>query len=183
MIVDMSTIGPDAVRRIAAALPPGVALVDAPVGGSTGAAAAGTLRIYAGGADGDLDRVEPVLAALGSVRRCGALGAGAAAKLVLNAAMITAAAGLADALAVAEGTGLDRGDAAALLREGPLGPVAARVLAGDGPPAHFGIALAAKDLDLAVAAAGAELPVVRAARAVLARAVPDADLSALGRQS
>ena len=47
-LVDMSTIGPDAVRDLAAVLPAGVDLVDAPVAGSTGAAEGGTLRIFAG---------------------------------------------------------------------------------------------------------------------------------------
>src|SRR4051794_15024881 len=56
VVVEMSTIGPDAVRAVAAGLPAGVALVDAPVGGSVGAAAAGQLRIFAGGAGADLDR-------------------------------------------------------------------------------------------------------------------------------
>jgi 3-hydroxyisobutyrate dehydrogenase-like beta-hydroxyacid dehydrogenase len=183
VVVDMSTIGPDAVRRVAAGLPAGVALVDAPVGGSVGAAAAGTLRIFAGGADGDLDRVEPVLAALGAVRRCGPLGTGAAVKLVLNTALVTAVAGLADALTVAAAVGLDRAAAVAVLRDSPLGIAAERTLVPGGPAAHFRIALAAKDVDLAVAAAGTALPIAAAARAVLARGVPDEDLSALLREA
>jgi 3-hydroxyisobutyrate dehydrogenase len=183
VIVDMSTIGPDAVRRIAAGLPAGVGLLDAPVAGSTGAAAAGTLRIFVGGADADVERVEPVLAALGSVRRCGGPGAGAAVKLVLNTALVTAVAGLADALAVAEAVGLDREAAVAVLRDGPLGFATERTLVPGGPAAHFSISLAAKDADLAVGAAGAGLPMVAAARAVLAHAVPDDDLSALVRRS
>ncbi|MFD0581851.1 NAD(P)-dependent oxidoreductase [Dactylosporangium darangshiense] len=119
VVVDMSTIGPDAVRRIAAGLPAGVGLVDAPVGGSVGAAAGGTLRIFVGGADGDVERVEPILTALGRVRRCGGPGAGAAVKLVLNTALVTAVAALADALTVAEAVGLDREDAVSVLRDSP----------------------------------------------------------------
>ncbi|MGI5244571.1 NAD(P)-dependent oxidoreductase [Dactylosporangium sp. CA-139066] len=182
VVVDMSTIGPDAVRRIAAGLPAGVALVDAPVGGSTGAAAAGALRIFAGGADADVARVELVLAALGTVRRCGALGTGAAVKLVLNAALVTAVAGLADALTVAAAVGLDREAAVAVLRDGPLGFATERTLAPGAPAAHFRVALAAKDADLAIAAAGPDLPMLAAARTMMARAVPDDDLSALVRR-
>src|SRR4030081_157809 len=39
--IDMSTVGPDTVRSIAAKLPEGVAVVDAPVRGSVDAASAG----------------------------------------------------------------------------------------------------------------------------------------------
>jgi 3-hydroxyisobutyrate dehydrogenase-like beta-hydroxyacid dehydrogenase len=181
-VVDMSTIGPDAVRRIAAGLPDGVTLVDAPVGGSVGAAGSGSLRIFAGGADADLDRVEPVLEALGSVRRCGPLGTGAAVKLVLNTALVTAVAGLADALAVAEAVGLSRADAVEVLRASPLGVAAERTLGPGGSGAHFAVALAVKDVDLArAAAAPAELPIAGAARQVLARAVPTLDLASIVR--
>ena len=45
---EMSTIGPDAVRALAARLPDGVTLVDAPVVGSTDKAEAGELGILAG---------------------------------------------------------------------------------------------------------------------------------------
>src|SRR5262245_57772934 len=41
LVAQMSTIGPDEVRAIAARLPEEVALLDAPVGGSVGAAEAG----------------------------------------------------------------------------------------------------------------------------------------------
>ncbi|GAA4246689.1 hypothetical protein GCM10022255_019310 [Dactylosporangium darangshiense] len=183
VVVDMSTIGPDAVRRIAAGLPAGVGLVDAPVGGSVGAAAGGTLRIFVGGADGDVERVEPILTALGRVRRCGGPGAGAAVKLVLNTALVTAVAALADALTVAEAVGLDREDAVSVLRDSPLAVAAERTLVPGGPAAHFSNALAAKDVDLAIAATGAGLPMAAAARAVLARALPDEDLSTLVRNA
>ena len=104
-LVDMSTIGPDAVRDLAAVLPGGVDLVDAPVAGSTGAAEGGTLRIFAGGTDAALDRVAPVLATLGEVRRCGPSGSGAAMKVVLNTALVTALASLAEVLQVADAVG------------------------------------------------------------------------------
>nr|BFE62639.1 hypothetical protein GCM10020063_071650 [Dactylosporangium thailandense] len=169
VVVEMSTIGPDSVRAVAALLPAGVALVDAPVGGSVGAAAAGTLRILAGGDAADVARVRPVLDALGTVEHRGPLGAGAAAKLVLNAAMITAVAALADVLTIAGAAGLTRPDALELLRNGPLGAAVERA----GAPArgaHFPVALAAKDLGLAIATtrphadAQADVPVAEATR-------------------
>jgi 3-hydroxyisobutyrate dehydrogenase-like beta-hydroxyacid dehydrogenase len=163
-LVEMSTIGPDAVRALATRLPAGVDLVDAPVGGSVGAAASGQLRVLAGGDPAALDRVEPVLSALGAVRRCGGLGAGAAMKLVANTALVTAVAALADTLAVADALGVDRDAALEVVGTGALSGVAGRLGGGSA----FSVALAAKDLDLALRALGtAPAPVARGAAATL----------------
>lgn len=171
-LVEMSTIGPAALAAITRRLPPGVAIVDAPVTGSTGAAAAGTLTILAGGPDEAVTRVEPVLAALGTVRRCGGPGSGAALKLVLNTALVTALTSLADVLAVAEALGVDRAPALEMLATGPLGIAVQRATAGLG---HFAISLAAKDLDLALAGAdrAGDLPLAEAAGARLRGAIAD----------
>jgi 3-hydroxyisobutyrate dehydrogenase-like beta-hydroxyacid dehydrogenase len=107
-LVEMSTIGPQAVRAIAGKLPRGIDMVDAPVAGSTTAAMSGTLTVLAGGSAEVLDRVEPILSNLGTVRRCGELGSGQSLKLVVNTALLTAVAGLADALAVADAVGVAR---------------------------------------------------------------------------
>jgi 3-hydroxyisobutyrate dehydrogenase len=72
---------------------------------------------------------------------------------------------------VAEAVGVDRASALEMLANGPLGIAVQRATAGLG---HFAIDLAAKDLDLALAAAdrGRDLPVAEAAgqrlRAVIA---------------
>ncbi|WP_412540251.1 NAD(P)-dependent oxidoreductase [Longispora sp. K20-0274] len=178
IVVDMSTIGPDAVRDLARRLPPGIDLVDAPVGGSVDAAEAGTLRVFAGGPAPTVDRVAPVLAALGTVRRCGPTGSGAALKLVLNTSLVTGLAALADTLAVAAAVGIDRETALEVLAASPLSGAIAR---GTNTGASFAIALAAKDIDLAIATlGGTPAPVARAAAATL-RAAPDqsADLATL----
>src|SRR5919201_643794 len=47
-LIEMSTVGPEAVRELAERLP-GVPLLDAPVLGSRSEAEAGTLHVYAGG--------------------------------------------------------------------------------------------------------------------------------------
>ncbi|MEV4135311.1 NAD(P)-dependent oxidoreductase [Dactylosporangium sp. NPDC049742] len=176
-LVEMSTIGPDAVRELAAALPAGVDLVDAPVAGSTGAAEGGTLRIFAGGTTTAVDRVAPVLATLGDVRRCGPSGRGAAMKVVLNTALVTALAALAEALQVADDLGVPRADALEALASGPLGNAVQR-LSGK---ARFPVRLAAKDLALSVA--GRDLPVALAAGRHLAAADPSADLSTIAIRS
>ncbi|MFI5916423.1 NAD(P)-dependent oxidoreductase [Dactylosporangium sp. NPDC051541] len=180
-LIEMSTIGPDGIRKVADALPAGVHMIDAPVAGSVGAAAAGTLRILAGGDPAELDRAAPVLAALGSVHHCGPLGRGAAAKLVLNTAVITGLAALADALTVGAAVGIARADALELLGASPLAGLAGR--ASGGPGAAFAVAMAAKDLDLARIAAAAPLPTADGAAERLRRAVADghaeADISVL----
>lgn len=174
-LVDMSTIGPDAVRDLAAVLPAGVDLVDAPVAGSTGAAEGGTLRVFAGGTTAAIDRVAPVLAVLGEVRRCGPSGSGAAMKVVLNTALVTALAALAEALQVAGAVGVPRAEALEALRTGPLGIAVERVLAPRA--AHFAVRLAAKDLALSVG--DRDLPVAVAAGRHLAAADPEADLTTI----
>ena len=55
-VVEMSTIGPQAVADLAGLLP-GVPLVDAPVAGSAGAAESGRLVVLAGGEATAVDRV------------------------------------------------------------------------------------------------------------------------------
>src|SRR5689334_16473717 len=61
LVVEMSTIGTDAVARLRRLLPDGVGLVDAPVLGSTAPARDGTLTVLAGGTEEDLARCEPLL--------------------------------------------------------------------------------------------------------------------------
>jgi 3-hydroxyisobutyrate dehydrogenase-like beta-hydroxyacid dehydrogenase len=168
-LIDMSTVGPDEIRRVAERLPH-VEVLDAPVRGSVGAAEAGSLRIVVGGAEEAFDRWRPVLAAMGEPTRVGPLGAGAAAKLVNNLAGISSIAILAEALALADRLGLDRVAMLEILSTSPIGSVVEtvgdRIERSDHRP-HFKAALAAKDLRLAVEAAashGLDLPVAEAAR-------------------
>lgn len=175
-VIQMSTIGPDEVRAVAGRLPDGVALLDAPVGGSVAAAEAGRLRIFVGGAADVLADAAPVLERLGTVEHHGRVGAGAAVKLVANTGLVTAIAGLRDALTVAESLGVDRRTALDVLRRGPLAGAVERVTT---PGASFAVALAAKDARLA-SRSPASTPALGAALDLM-RAAPDqdADLSAL----
>lgn len=190
VLVEMSTIGPAAVRELV--VPDGVGLVDAPVLGSVAAAASGRLTMLAGG---DVDRALPVLESLGTVRRCGALGGGAAMKLVANTALVTGLAALADTVAVARAVGVEAGAALSVLANGALGGAVSRAGAAG---AAFPIALAAKDLGLVldltsprlvpaaatspglVRAAASSPRLVRAAAAMLREAPdPAADLGTI----
>ncbi|MBM0255597.1 NAD(P)-binding domain-containing protein [Micromonospora sp. 4G55] len=105
-LAEMSTVGPPAVRRLAAMLPDGVGLLDAPVLGSVSEAESGSLRIFVGGPEQLAQQWMPLLGALGSPMHVGPLGAGAAAKLVANSTLFGVLAVLGEALALADGLGL-----------------------------------------------------------------------------
>jgi 3-hydroxyisobutyrate dehydrogenase len=144
VVAQMSTIAPDEVRAAADRL--AVPLLDAPVGGSVGAASSGTLTIFVGGPRAVVDAAEPVLRHLGTIRHCGDIGAASATKLMVNTAMLTALGALRDTLAVARAVGVDRETALDILAAGPLGGAVGRATATG---AAFAIRLAAKDLELA----------------------------------
>jgi 3-hydroxyisobutyrate dehydrogenase-like beta-hydroxyacid dehydrogenase len=109
-VVDTSTIGVDAARRVAARLQPhDVAYVDAPVSGGPAGARARTLAIMYAGDDDACARVEPVLAALSDRRfRVGDRpGLGQAMKLANNFLSATALAATSEAIAFGRSAGLD----------------------------------------------------------------------------
>jgi 3-hydroxyisobutyrate dehydrogenase-like beta-hydroxyacid dehydrogenase len=108
LLIDMSTVGPDAVRSVAARLPHGVGMVDAPVRGSVPEATAGRLAIYVGADQRYFERVAPILAPLGHLYHVGGPGAGAATKVVVNSTLGAAIAAFGEALALGEVLGLDR---------------------------------------------------------------------------
>jgi 3-hydroxyisobutyrate dehydrogenase-like beta-hydroxyacid dehydrogenase len=109
LFVDCSTIGPAATRAIAAQLGEHeLALIDAPVTGSSPKAEDGTLTIMVGGTDGEFERAKPVLDAMGQlIVHAGPLGHGQLVKLINNAVAAVNAATLGQALAVAAKAGAD----------------------------------------------------------------------------
>lgn len=109
LCVDMSTIGPLDTRRIGAALAErGVAMLDAPVTGSSPRAEAGTLTIMAGGAHEQFLRMRPLLEAMGElIVHVGELGQGQMLKLINNTLGAANAAAIAEALLLARATGVD----------------------------------------------------------------------------
>jgi 3-hydroxyisobutyrate dehydrogenase len=109
LVIDMSTIAPSAVKRIAKRLSDhGIGFVDAPVTGSKPRAEDGTLTIMAGGSPEDFDRAKPLFEAMGQlIVHCGPSGHGAMVKLLNNALAATNAAALAQAVDTAERYGLD----------------------------------------------------------------------------
>ena len=125
VFIDMSTVGPETVGDVAARLPEGVSMVDAPVRGSVPQATEGSLDVFVGATDEGFERVRPILESLGDVRHVGGPGSGAAMKLVVNATLGASIVAFGEALALARSLGLDRGDVLDVLARSPIGPTVA----------------------------------------------------------
>jgi 3-hydroxyisobutyrate dehydrogenase-like beta-hydroxyacid dehydrogenase len=172
VLIEASTIGPAAVQEVAELLPDEVKLVDAPVMGSVDRAASGELSLFVGG---DADEVMPLLEVFGSVNRTGAVGTGAALKLVMINAVVNGVALIGEALALADALGLPEEQVKRAMAASPLAGIAGRAFAEG---AYFPVRLAAKDVALAVDAA--ELPIARAIHDRLT-AYPDAATEDIGQ--
>jgi 3-hydroxyisobutyrate dehydrogenase/2-hydroxy-3-oxopropionate reductase len=123
-----------------------------------------------GGSTELVDRVRPLLASLGTVVHVGPRGAGAAAKLVANAALLGTIAVLGETLLLADALGLSREAAADVLGVTPLAEQARRRLPSveaGAYPRRFALSLARKDAELILASAASSavrLPALGAAR-------------------
>lgn len=179
-VVEMSTIGPEAVRELRALLPASVRLVDAPVLGSVGPAADGTLTVLAGG---DVSGCREVLSVFGTVRELGAPGSGAAMKIAVMSALVPAQVLLAETFAYGRAHGVDRDALIDVLSGTPLGGLAER-LRVPSAQTRYSLAHAAKDLELA-AWEGASTATAARARLQEARAagLGDRDLSAIAEHT
>jgi 3-hydroxyisobutyrate dehydrogenase-like beta-hydroxyacid dehydrogenase len=109
LCIDCSTIAPVQTRRIGAALAErGVAMLDAPVTGSSPKAQDGTLTIMVGGPSEDYARAVPLLQAMGElIVHVGELGQGEMVKLINNSLGAANAAALAEGLLLARAAGVD----------------------------------------------------------------------------
>jgi 3-hydroxyisobutyrate dehydrogenase/2-hydroxy-3-oxopropionate reductase len=174
-IIQMSTVGPADVARLASSLPEGVELLDAPVLGSLTEAEGGTLRVFAGGSPDLVEKWTPMLSSLGQVLHVGTMGAGTAAKLVANSTLLGALSVLGEALALAQKLGLSTEATFEVLSATPLAAQAERrreAFEADDYPVRFVLALALKDAELISAAAeGVDLKVAGAVRDWFAEAV------------
>ena len=86
LVVDTSTSHPETTRRLARALnAAGMSMLDAPVSGGPKGAITATMAMVIGGAKEDLERAEPILAAMTAKRvHVGDIGAGHVAKIANN---------------------------------------------------------------------------------------------------
>jgi 3-hydroxyisobutyrate dehydrogenase len=180
LLIDMSTTGPAPARKVARELQArGVAFVDAPVAGSTGPAAEGSLAVMVGGDPDAVERARPLLAVLGDPERIwylGPVGAGQAAKLMVNVVLGGVMAAVAEGYVLGRVLGLQAGDALGVLEAASVGGQTVarkrqKMESGDYGEAGFRLNLMHKDLRLAVEAA-------RAARAGLPVAERVAELYA-----
>lgn len=109
LIIDCSTISPQATQRFAGILAQkGVHLLDAPVSGGSEGAARGTLSIMVGGEAAEFERALPVLQAMGkTITHVGPTGAGQTVKLVNQILVVVTMLGISEALLFAQAGGLD----------------------------------------------------------------------------
>src|SRR5690606_14902941 len=178
-LIDSSTIDPMSAREVAtAAAAKGNRMIDAPVSGGTGGAAAGTLTFMVGGEQADFDAALPVLQAMGkNIVYCGPSGNGQVAKVANNMLLGISMIGAAEAMNLGVSLGMDPKVLAGIINTSsgrcwstdtynPYPGVLDNAPASRGYTGGFGTDLMLKDLGLATEAAKqARQPVVLGALA------------------
>jgi 3-hydroxyisobutyrate dehydrogenase len=180
IVIESSTLTPDWVRELAGkAQERGCRFLDAPVGASRPAAAAGQLVFFIGGDAETLEAVRPALMAVAQrINHVGATGAGATWKLINNMLIATQTAGLAEALAFARKSGFAPDQILTLIgSSSAASPIVVgklpRMIEGQFDETDFALSLMLKDARYAIALAGAlgsPHEVIAAAEAAFARA-------------
>lgn len=158
LLLDLSSLEPTATREMAAMLArdTGMAWVDAPVSGGTPGAESGSLAIMVGGEAADIERVRPVLLALGQrVTHMGAVGAGQVTKACNQMIVACNALVIAEVVALAERSGVDARLIAEALAGGfadskPLQILAPQMAESRFEPVKWHVRTLLKDLDGAV---------------------------------
>lgn len=160
-VIDMSTISPDATRRLAVLVRErGGDYLDAPVSGGEQGAINGTLSIMVGGEASTLERARPVFEAMGQrITHCGPVGAGQTVKLCNQIAVCLNNLAMAEALVFCQQSGVDPAVMLEAISAGAAGSwqitnLGPKIVARDFAPG-FKVALQQKDLRLALEAADA----------------------------
>ena len=152
--LQMSTIGEVGTERCAElAAAHGLVFLDAPVLGTKQPAEEGTLVVLASGPDGTAEQVGPIFDAVGQKTMwLGKAGNGTRLKLVVNGWVLTVVEGGAEAIALAEGLGLDPGLLLEAIEGGALDlpylRMKAKAIAERDFEPMFRLTLAAKDARL-----------------------------------
>jgi 3-hydroxyisobutyrate dehydrogenase len=194
LLIDMSTIAPEATRGFAERLGAhGARWLDAPVSGGSEGAKNGTLSIMVGGDAGDLERGRPLLEALGStITHVGPTGSGQLAKAMNQVVIAGTYAAVAEGIVLGLKAGIDVDAALRALAGGAAGSWG---LVHRGPnvvrndyPLGFRVRLHRKDLGIALDAGrslGVPLPVAALVEqwetGLIARGHGDEDVSAIAR--
>lgn len=120
-VIDMSTVGPSAAKKIAQKLSNfQIDFIDAPVTGSTPKAITGELTIFVGGKEDIFNKAKPVLSAMGAnIHYMGPVGSGQAIKLINNHLIATSIVALAEGILLADTMGLSRKKAGEVLKTVP----------------------------------------------------------------
>ena len=173
LVVDFSSIAPASARAFSARLEQkGIGLVDAPVSGGVAGAEKGTLAIMAGGRAEHVERARPVVMQLAQrFTRMGDSGAGQATKLCNQVIVGSLVAVIAEAVRLAEASGVDARKLPEALKGGfadslPLQIFGARMAARSFEPSLGSSAIMLKDLENAAAVAKEKtvpLPMTRTA--------------------
>ncbi|MBA4544145.1 NAD(P)-dependent oxidoreductase [Thermoactinomyces daqus] len=152
ILIDMSTISPDATRVLAGkAKAKGVEMIDSPVSGGDVGARNGTLSIMVGGDPAVVEKAMPLFKAMGkSVTHCGPVGAGQTVKACNQILCGLNLLGVVEALAFARKSGVDLEKMIQVTTQGAggswaLANYAPRVIKGDLAPG-FSVRFQQKDL-------------------------------------
>jgi len=177
LVIDFSSIAPASAREFSGRLSDkGIGLVDAPVSGGVAGAEKGTLVIMAGGKEADIERARPVVMHLAQrFTRMGESGAGQATKLCNQVIVGSLIAVLAEAVRLAEATGVDATKLPEALKGGfadslPLQIFGARMASRTFEPPLAAASIMLKDLDNAAKAGpGVAMPMARTAADIYRR--------------
>jgi 3-hydroxyisobutyrate dehydrogenase len=194
VVVDMSTINPDATRRIAQVLgTKGIKMVDAPVSGGSEGAIKGTLAIMVGGEPEDVEAVMPVLKCMGTrITHVGPIGAGQLTKAINQTIIAGVYLSVAEGMALGLKAGLNMEKVVEAISEGAAGSwvltYRSNNMINNSYPLGFRVRLHQKDLGIALETAkelGVVLPVAaltdQIETGLVARGYGDEDVSAVAR--
>ena len=159
LVVDCSTISPQATRDIAAKLAEkGIKMLDAPISGGSEGAAKGTLSIMIGGDEDQFQRALPVFQAMGkTITHIGPVGTGQTVKLVNQVLVVGNCLAMCEALLLAQAGGVDLQKTYEAISQGAAGSWmftnrGPQIMKRDWRPG-FTVALQQKDLRLVLEAA------------------------------
>lgn len=177
LVIEMSTLRPETQRSLAERLKAtGAAVIECPVGGTTGPARDGKLLGFVGGSAEDFARAKPLLDQLcRRVEHIGPAGAGASMKLAINLPLLVYWQALGEALALIKPLGLEPARIMDILADTSGGPnvlkvrggmIAKALEGGDTGAVTFDVDLIRKDLQTMIdeaASLGTTLPVTQRA--------------------
>lgn len=156
IVIDMSTIGPEAAKKISSKLQSyNIDFIDAPVTGSTPKAISGELTIFIGGKRTVYEKIKPILMAMGKNHHyMGVTSLGQAMKMINNQIIATTIEALSEGMLLSDAMGLSRAKVAEVLRTVPaMSPMMNLKLQNyisGSYPLLFSMANMSKDLGLAL---------------------------------